>query len=131
MTPLFLTLASLTPGDGGPGMGAATAPAIEPAVFLRGEWEGILFHGDGRWTRFDLADGKVAGRFSNWVILPDGPGQVRVEVTPTPYLLRCIWKLEGCEVIICGARSPDPRPSRYSAGEGFLIELKPAAPRKP
>ena len=41
MTPLLLTLASLTPGDGGPGGGAARAPVEVAAVKLE-EFEGVI-----------------------------------------------------------------------------------------
>jgi hypothetical protein len=40
MTPLLLTLASLTPGDGGPSTGAARAAVVPPLPRLDIEWVG-------------------------------------------------------------------------------------------
>jgi hypothetical protein len=52
MTPLLLTLASLTPGDGGPGVGAAREPV---AVRLGDGFNGFIRLPDGPLYRAEVA----------------------------------------------------------------------------
>ncbi len=116
MTGVVLALAGLTCGDGGPGMGAATAPAwVNPCAR---EWEGHPW-GDGRpilLCRYRLRKGVLLiegpRTFAVWttVFRPDGALVVR----------RCeTWKysLSGGRLFL--------RP-----GDGLIV-LHPAAPRKP
>jgi hypothetical protein len=126
MTGIVLALASLTAGDGGPGMGAAIAP-VTPSLDgdLEERWEGG--------GRAELRHGalKLYGPRENVLLTYsmriDGEGTVRV----TDWQGRSwkgIYRLAGRHLLICWNLSPDrPSPVRPQTGYGqWLIRLRPA-----
>jgi hypothetical protein len=82
MTPLLLTLASLTPGDGGPGGGAAREAV---AVMLGDGFKGFIQGPDGPPCPAELRDGDLkvehestATTFHRISLTPDGESHFRM-----------------------------------------------------
>jgi hypothetical protein len=137
MTGVVLTLAGLTCGDGGPGMGAASdAVAFGGRLsedFLPGEWKGEGWTGAGGPWSLSLSDGALCGHRTT----PLAPGRVESEIfllreliatggelrfspyssPPTSAKMTLTYRVEGRRLIV--------------RGSGCLFVLHPAAPRKP
>jgi hypothetical protein len=131
MTGIVLALAGLVAGDGGPGTGAATAPA---EVGFNAEWTGTwenLWWSDP--CRADLRDGvlrvfdSVEGVQLTGRIRIDGRGTVRA-LDPWGRSILGIYKIEGRRLIICiGVIVDLPRPTRFRAeSDTHLLTLHPA-----
>jgi hypothetical protein len=130
-TGVVLALAGLACGDGGPGMGAATARA---APALTGEWEGhpVL------WFWFD---GPPVGYIAVELVAVLGPsrvviystnerGAVCAAVDGRPCLGLCEMSA-GC-VLLCVGAAPGAWPHKVGPEDRTeTYVLKPAAPRKP
>jgi hypothetical protein len=134
MTAFVLVLAGVTAGDGGMGMGAATAPLTEPLrLDVSRDWEGTVHY-----SRDDSVPVRLSG------------GQMTFSAA-TPYTLPCkltlthggsasgtcgdvrlhgLYKIEGDSLLICMTQVTEPRPAACSPDHGRLLTLKPAA-RKP
>jgi hypothetical protein len=125
-----LALAGLTAGDGGPKVGAATAPVkVSLDVDLEERWEGGY--------RVELRNGvlTIYGHLENglWAysMRADGEGKVRVSDYQGRSWLGTCW-VEGRCLCICWDVCPaHPRPPRRAVGPGLLtVRLRPASPRK-
>jgi hypothetical protein len=134
MTAWVLLVAGVTAGDGGKGMGAATAPLTEPPrLDLSREWEGTVHY-----SRDDSVPVRLSG------------GQMTFSAA-TPYTLPCkltlahgglafgtcgddslhgLYKVEGDRLLVCMTAVHEPRPAACGPDHGRLLTLKPAA-RKP
>ena len=119
MMGVVLALAGLTCGDGGPGAGAATAPAWSAA----GRWVGTLharvpvrvdWDNDRGAVTFE-APGLTPATVEPAHFTPLGGGQVLLEFERFSGMARCEWR-EG-QLRIYDKRS--------------VYVLRPAAPRKP
>jgi|SRR5215469_17184816 len=95
MTGIVLALAGLACGDGGPGMGAATAPAWSAA----GRWVGTCYAlkpirvdwDNGRGVATLEAPGLKPQTSSQWHFTPLGGGQVLLEFGRFSELARYEW----------------------------------------
>jgi hypothetical protein len=139
MTWIVLALAGLTAGDGGPGVGAATAPV---RLQVEGDWVGTWDMGGGDPFRMELWRGAL--RMWNFqgqefgdrcvcsIRLGEG-GRGTVTLGPAGQPGRtypAIYAVVGGQVLIAfGARQ---RPARVAPGpEAILLTLRPVAPPKP
>jgi hypothetical protein len=133
MAGIVLALAGLTCGDGGPGVGAATAPAT---VSLVGEWTGTERLGEAAPGKVELSAGTLTtapgpcGMFTRAVcfVSTDPRGHTRAAWGGVGFHVS--WRQEGRAPPAVRLRGllylPDvPR------GIECLITLRPAAPRKP
>ncbi len=136
MTGVVLALAGLACGDGGPGAGAAWAPAaVNPfACELEGTWQSRY----GDLGKVRLAGGVLeTDLYGAWmkcgcVLSDEGSGRVGVRWRSAD-TYPGIYKREGDRLVICVPVKLDGgRPASFRAGPQVdLFTLRPAAPRKP
>jgi hypothetical protein len=135
MAGVVLALAGLTCGDGGPGTGAAAAPAVVNP--LCGEWAGTWRSRSGKVYAAELRGGVARAfdpdgsvRFALRVVW-EGDGLLRV-TDGQSYDWPGIYRLEGGCLVICSAAGhSEPRPKSFSAPHTDLFTLLPSGPRKP
>jgi hypothetical protein len=126
---VVLALATLTPGDGRMGVGAAREPL---ARGFAGEWEGEWCFGSQE-GRAELRDGRLriyAGRLpQTFEVNIEGRGALRM-TNGRDFNCAGAWREEG-ERLTISVTPTFSWPCRASGNRTILVTLKPAAPRKP
>jgi hypothetical protein len=135
---IVLTAAMAVPGNGP----ERVSGEMEQGLDLRGEWEGIWWHGSDCAGVAEWSDGMIMGRFGdspcflflflNWCFIKDeGDGRCLYENFPGDRDRLGIYEQDADRLVICIGRTDKRRPSSFTTGDDrHLLILHRVKPRK-